>query len=91
MKINWRVRFKNKIFWLALIPAILLIAQIVAGWFGIEVPSEIIGAEAEKIINATFALLMLLGIVNDHTVEGTSDSKQALKYDKPKKDSDYIG
>lgn len=27
MKINWKVRIKNKMFWLALIPALLLLAQ----------------------------------------------------------------
>ena len=30
MNINWRVRIKNKAFWLALIPAGLLLVQVVA-------------------------------------------------------------
>ena len=30
MKINWTVRLKNKTFWLALIPAVLLLVQAVA-------------------------------------------------------------
>ena len=90
MKINWKVRVKNKMFWLALVPAVLLIAQIVAGWFGYNVATDLIGAEAEKIINAVFGLLVLLGIVNDNTVAGLSDSKQALRYSKPRDDSKYI-
>ena len=32
--INWKVRVKNKAFWVALIPAILLLVQVVAGVFG---------------------------------------------------------
>lgn len=84
MKINWKVRAKNKMFWLALVPAVLLIAQIVTGWFGIDVAAELIGVEAEKMINAVFGLLVLLGIINDNTVTGLSDSKQALGYKKPK-------
>ena len=32
--INWIVRFKNKAFWVALIPAILLLVQVVAAVFG---------------------------------------------------------
>ena len=90
MKINWKVRVKNKMFWLALVPAVLLISQIIAGWFGYNVAADLIGAEAEKIINAVFGLLVLLGIVNDNTVAGLSDSKQALRYDKPRDDSKYI-
>lgn len=84
MKINWRVRVKNKMFWLAIVPAILLIAQIVTGWFGIEIAADLIGAEAEKLINAVFVLLILLGIINDNTVTGLSDSKQALEYKEPR-------
>lgn len=29
-KINWKVRIKNKAFWLALIPAVLLLIQVIA-------------------------------------------------------------
>jgi phi LC3 family holin len=90
MKINWKIRMKNKYFWLALIPAVLLIVQIVAGWFSVDIAAEVIGAEAEKVINAIFALLVLLGIVNDNTVDGLSDSKQALGYRKPKNDKQYL-
>ena len=34
MKINWKVRIRNKNFWLALIPALLLLVQVVAAPFG---------------------------------------------------------
>lgn len=34
MNINWTVRLKNKTFWLALIPAVLLLVQVVAAVFG---------------------------------------------------------
>ena len=33
--INWIVRIKNKAFWVALIPAVLLLIQVVAAVFGI--------------------------------------------------------
>lgn len=86
MKINWEVRLKNKTFWLALIPAILLIAQIVIGWFGVNFAADLVGQEATKLINAVFAVLVLLGIVNDPTTAGTSDSMQARTYKKPRSD-----
>ncbi|QTD42514.1 phage holin [Sporosarcina sp. Te-1] len=87
MKINWKVRIKNKMFWLAMVPAFLLVAQIVAGWFGYVLAADLIGEEAANFINALFALLVILGVVVDPTVSGVSDSKQALKYERPKKES----
>lgn len=32
--INWKVRLRNKAFWLAFIPAVLLLVQTVAALFG---------------------------------------------------------
>jgi phi LC3 family holin len=86
MNINWIVRLKNKTFWLAIIPAILLVAQIVTGWFGIDFAADLVGKEATKFINAVFAVLMILGVVNDPTTTGTGDSKQARTYKKPRSD-----
>lgn len=84
--INLKVRMKNKLFWLALVPAFLLIAQKVAGWFGYELAADLIGEEATNFINAVFALLVILGIVVDPTTDGFKDSQQALRYRSPKKD-----
>lgn len=86
MNINWKVRLKNKTFWLAIVPALLIVLQIVAGWFGHNIAADLIGAEAEKFINAVFAVLMLLGVVTDHTTVGTSDSQKARTYKKPRSD-----
>ena len=38
--INWKVRLKNKVFWLSLIPALLLLAQVAAGLFGFTLELE---------------------------------------------------
>lgn len=86
MKINWKVRAKNKTFWLTLIPALILVVQIIAGWFGFEVPADVISQEVAALVNAVFAVLVILGVVNDPTVAGNSDSKQAMGYQRPKKD-----
>lgn len=87
MKINWKVRMKNKMFWLAMVPAFLLVAQIVTGWFGYELAADLIGEETTNFINAVFALLVILGVVVDPTVSGVSDSKQAMRYQEPKKEN----
>ena len=85
MKINWLVRFKNKNFWMSLIPALLLLVQVVAAVLGFEVDLGGMGDKLLAVVNALFAVLAILGIVTDPTTEGLCDSKQALCYQKPKK------
>lgn len=84
--INWRVRIKNKTFWLSLIPAILLMIQVVAAPFGLTLDFGELGNQLLAIVNAIFAVLVILGIVEDPTTAGIKDSAQALTYEEPKKD-----
>ena len=84
--INWKVRIKNKNFWLALIPAILLLIQTIAAPFGYKWDFVVLNQQFVAIINALFGVLAILGVVTDPTTSGVSDSKQALSYEKPKKD-----
>ena len=86
MKINWKVRIKNKVFWLALVPAVLLLVQVVAAVFGIDLKLDALGDKLIDVVNALFAVLTILGIVADPTTAGISDSRQAMEYDKPKRD-----
>ena len=87
MKINWKVRLKNKVFWLAVIPALLLVVQAVAGLFGFDWDFVVLNQQIAAIINAVFALLAILGVVNDPTTAGIADSYIAMSYDKPKDDT----
>ena len=82
--INWTVRLKNKTFWLSLIPAVLLLVQVVAAVFGINLDLGDLGNKLLAVVNAAFALLVILGVVNDPTTAGMSDSNQAMTYTKPK-------
>ena len=84
MKINWKVRLKNKNFWLTFIPAVLLLIQLVAAVFGIKLDLGELGNKLIAVVNAAFVVLAVLGIVNDPTTAGISDSLQAMTYDKPK-------
>ena len=84
MNINWTVRFRNKSFWLSLIPALLLLVQVVAAVFGYTLDLGDLGNKLLAVVNALFAILTLLGVVTDPTTAGVSDSSQALTYDKPK-------
>lgn len=84
--INWKVRLKNKAFWLSLIPAILLMIQVVAAPFGLVLDFGELGNQLLAIVNAIFAVLVILGIVEDPTTAGVGDSALALTYEEPKKD-----
>ena len=82
--INWTVRIKNTTFWLALIPAALLLVQVVAAVFGYTLDLGELGDKLLAVVNALFGVLAILGIVTDPTTKGVGDSTQALTYDKPK-------
>ena len=84
MKLNWKVRVKNKRFWLALIPAALLLVQAVGQVFGLALELSALGDQLLGVVNALFAVLAILGVVNDPTTQGLSDSSQAMTYDSPK-------
>lgn len=82
--INWKVRIKNKLFWLALIPAILILIRTIAALFGIELEIAATGEKLTAVVEAIFAVLAILGIVVDPTTEGVQDSNLALTYEEPK-------
>jgi phi LC3 family holin len=85
MKINWTVRMKNKVFWLAIIPALLMLIQAVADVFGFVIDFGELSNKLLAVVEAVFVILAMLGIVADPTTSGVSDSNQAMTYIEPKK------
>ena len=83
--INWKVRIRNKNFWLSLVPAVLLLVQLVAKTFGVTIDLGETGNNLLQIVNVVFLILAMLGIVNDPTTAGLEDSYQAMKYEVPKR------
>lgn len=81
--INWKIRFKNKAFWLGLVPLALLLIQQVAAIFGLTLDFGILQEQLVAVIGTVFALLALLGVVVDPTTEGIGDSERALAYEEP--------
>lgn len=75
--INWKLRFKNKVTLIALVGAFFLMLQ----QFGLDIPKNI-----QDGVNTFVYILVLMGVVNDPTTTGLTDSKQALEYEKPKGD-----
>lgn len=89
MQINWLVRFKNKAFWLALIPAVLMLVQAILQMVGIDFDYSELSMRLTGVVEALFVVLMILGIVVDPTTKGMKDSIQALQYTLPKDDTDF--
>ena len=75
--INWRLRFQNKATLLAIASTVILLVQ----QLGFKLPDNI-----ADVVNTFLTLLVLLGVINDPTTEGISDSPKALTYTEPKKD-----
>ena len=85
MKINWKVRFKNKTTLVTLIAVVISFIYTILGIFSI-VPS----VSQDKILQIfTMAIEILagIGIVIDPTTAGVSDSEQAMDYSAPKGDN----
>lgn len=75
--INLWLRLQNKVTLVAILGAVFLMAQ----QFGFEIPQNI-----QAGVNTFIYILVLLGIVNDPTTSGLSDSNRALEYEKPSKE-----
>ena len=84
MKINWTVRIKNKTFWLAIIPAVLLLVQAIGTVFGLKLNFDELGTNLIGVVNALFVVLTILGVVVDPTTAGVNDSANAMTYTEPK-------
>lgn len=81
MKINWKLRLKNKTTLLALLTTAVALAYQILGIIGI-VP----GIDESTIIECiglAVNILALLGIVVDPTTQGVSDSDRAMDYTDP--------
>ncbi|MBL4992963.1 hypothetical protein CUZ88_2443 [Enterococcus xinjiangensis] len=61
--------------------------QAVASLFGFEYDFSDTVNKLIVVVNAVFAFLVVLGLVNDPTTKGVTDSEQALTYEKPKEEN----
>ncbi|MCR2036348.1 phage holin [Adlercreutzia mucosicola] len=96
--INWKVRVRQKWFWLTLIPAVLLLLDQLWGlWVvlgSIQAGHLYDGPVMEALLSlagTAFAVLVLLGIPVDTTTQGYGDSPRALLYDAPAPNASAYG
>lgn len=81
--INWIVRIKNKTFWLAIIPLVLLLVQQIGAMCGVTFDFTVLNEQLLGLVNTIFAILVLVGVVADPTTKGIGDSERALDYEEP--------
>ena len=82
-KINWKVRIKNKVFWMTFIPAVIILIQTIANVFGITLDLSELTARLIKVVEAVFGVLVILGVVVDPTTKGMSDGELGITYTEP--------
>jgi len=87
--VNWKVRLKSKAFWLAIIPAVLLLIQTIAAVFGYALDFDALQGHLLDVVNAVFIVLAILGIIADPTTAGWSDSALAMTYEVPRVSDAY--
>ena len=88
MKINWKIRFKNPVFYAQIILAILtpilaymgITAQDLTSWPYLG--QVLINAVSNPYVLA-LVVVSIWNAVNDPTTSGVTDSAQALNYDRP--------
>ncbi len=81
MKINWKVRFRNKA-WLASVAA-LVITFVYGMLEAFEVVPSVSEYRVGQIIQGVLTVLGLLGVVIDPTTAGVEDSNRAMGYEHP--------
>jgi phi LC3 family holin len=78
MKINWKVRFKNKTFLVTFVIFIVASIYTVLGMF--DVVPTISEDEVTNYVLLFIEFLGALGIIVDPTTDGVTDSDRALTY-----------
>lgn len=91
MNINWKVRIRNRQFWLGVVGAIGAFVLSLADALGFGGSASPWVEAIEGVAAAALTLLALLGVVVDPTTEGVGDSSQALLYKVPRKNNDMEG
>ena len=83
MRINWKVRFKNKTWLVSFLTVILAFVYQVLGMFDI-VPA-VTQDMAAQLVMAVINILVAVGVVIDPTTAGAGDSDRAMTYERPER------
>ena len=81
MKLNWKVRFKNKVWLGSFLSLIVSFVYNILALFDIF-PTVTQNAVAQ-LINQVLTFLGLMGVIVDLTTAGLGDSDRAMRYEEP--------
>lgn len=81
MKINWKVRFKNKTWLTMFVSLVLGFAFNILKMF--DVVPKITENQIMELISQVFTILGLMGVLIDPTTAGIGDSERAMSYEEP--------
>ena len=81
MKINWKVRFKNKV-WLGSFLS-LIIGFIYSMLALFDIFPEVTQNLVVQMMNQVLTFLGLIGVIVDPTTAGIADSERAMGYSEP--------
>ena len=84
MKINWKVRFKNRVWLGSFLSLIIGFVYSLLGLF--DVFPEVTENAVMQLINQVLTFLGLIGVLVDPTTAGLGDSLRALSYEEPYQD-----
>ena len=89
MKINWKVRFNNPIFWRNIVISIVapILTYMGVGWESMTTWNALGGLFVQAISNPVIVVAVICSMwnaINDPTTKGDSDSELALTYTTPK-------
>lgn len=89
MKINWKVRLCNPVFWANLAAAVVLPVLTCLGlnWQDMTTWAGLADALLEALKNPVLFVSVVVSVwnlINDPTTRGLSDSAQAMTYQRPK-------
>ena len=87
MKINWKVRFRNKAWLAEFIACIITFVYTILGM--LDVYPEITQNRVIEIVNTLLMFLSLMGVIADPTTIGMNDSIRAMGYEEPYDDNKY--
>lgn len=86
MKVNWKVRFKNKV-WLGSFCS-LIIGFVYSLLAMFDVFPMVTQNLVIQLLNQILTFLGLIGVIVDPTTAGVNDSNRAMSYDEPWRDEE---
>ena len=84
MKLNWKVRFKNKVWLGSFFSLIIGFVYSMLGLF--DVFPAVTQSLVVQLLNQVLTFLGLIGVIVDPTTAGIGDSERAMGYEEPWKD-----